>query len=264
MLGDLLLKTVEKYVDVFIDTLATKYDLPKTELKGMWKEIIGAGKKKEKAYKKMKLDELQNLCTERGIFLKKSRKKQLYIDALEENDKAPKDAVVEEGEPTVVDEPVVEEAPVEQPLVDEPVVEEETVVDEPVVKEVPVEQTVVEEVEQPLVDETVVEEAAVEQKVVEEKEASKPLVEEKKTSKKNKTSPKPKKSETIEDYVEKIQSMEDSKDVHDMNFTELKKFCKEKGMDTRQKTKQQLLDWVDEKEKTTDFSEFLTDVNDLI
>lgn len=49
-----------------------------------------------------------------------------------------------------------------------------------------------------------------------------------------------------------------------MNFTELKKFCKEKGMDIRQKTKQQLLDWVEVKEKTTDFSEFLTDVNDLI
>ena len=58
--------------------------------------------------------------------------------------------------------------------------------------------------------------------------------------------------------------MEENKDVHDMNFTELKKFCKEKGMDIRQKTKQQLLDWVEVKEKTTDFSEFLTDVNDLI
>ena len=56
----------------------------------------------------------------------------------------------------------------------------------------------------------------------------------------------------------------EEKDVDDMNFTELKKFCKEKGMDIRQKTKQQLLDWVEEKDKTTDFSEFLTDIDDLI
>lgn len=86
MLGDLLLKTVDKYVDVFIEALAAKYDLPKNELKELWKESSGRGKKAI-SYKKMKLGDLQKLCQERDIDVKKSRKKQVYIDALEEHDK---------------------------------------------------------------------------------------------------------------------------------------------------------------------------------
>ena len=243
MLGDLLLKTVEKYVDVFIDTLASKYDLPKSELKSLWKETIGNGKK-QKPYKKMKLDELQKLCEEREIFLKKSRKKQLYIDALEEHDKKPKDSEQEIAEEEIA--PVVEQEhdPVEQEVAEQevaPVVEQE--VD-------PVEQEV---------------DPVVEQEVVEEEVAPVEETKKKQVSKKKKT-PLKKKGESIEDYVDKISSMEEKeeKDVDDMNFTELKKFCKEKGMDIRQKTKQQLLDWVEEKDKTTDFSEFLTDIDDLI
>ena len=298
MLGDLLLKTVEKYVDVFVDALASKYDLPKNELKSLWKETVGAGKKK--SYKKMKLDELQKLCEERNILLKKSRKKQQYIDALEEDDKkegtpvapsveepSPVEPSVEEPSPVApsVEEPspvapsVEEPSPafcrrtspvapsVEEPSPVEPSVEEPSPVAPSVEEPSPVEPSVEEpspvapSVEEPSpVEPSVEEPSPVAPSVEEPSPASKP-----KKAKKKK-SPLKEKGESIESYAEKITSMEkeDEKDVLDMNFTELKKFCKGKGMDTRQKTKQQLLDWIEDKEKTTDFSEFLTDVSDLI
>jgi hypothetical protein len=249
MLGNLLLKTVEKYVDVFIDTLASKYDIPKRDLQDLWKDTIGMGKNKVKPYKKMKLDELQTLCNEREILVKKSRKKQIYIDALEEFDKKQASTVEE----AVVEEPapIVEEA---APVVEAPIVEEAApVVEAPIVEEAVVEEPVVEE---PIVEEPVVEEPIVEEAVVEGKKVRKP--------EKKKPSLKLKEREGLESHLEKIKSMEESKDVHDMNFTELKKYCKEKGMDVRQKNKQQLMEWIDNTKKVSDFSEFMTDINDLL
>ena len=257
MLGNLLLKTVEKYVDVFIDTLASKYDIPKRDLQDLWKDTIGMGKNKVKPYKKMKLDELQTLCNEREILVKKSRKKQIYIDALEEFDKK-QASTVEEPAPVVEGPaPVVEESIVEAPAVEEAVVEEAA----PAVEEAVVEEAVVGEavVEAPVVEEAVVEEAA---PVVEEPV----LAQGKKVKKPEKKKPslKLKEREGLESHLEKIKSMEESKDVHDMNFTELKKYCKEKGMDVRQKNKQQLMEWIDNTKKVSDFSEFMTDINDLL
>ena len=131
--------------------------------------------------------------------------------------------------------------------------------DTEVVEEVPVE-------EQPMKDVLLESQSEIAVKTPQQEVIQKSKDVEKKETDKKHVVKTPKTPDTgIEKHVELIQSMEDEgKDVHDMNFTELKKFCKEKGMDVRQKTKQQLLDWFDEKEKTTDFSEFLTDVNDLI
>ena len=261
MLGDLLLKTVDKYVDVFIEALAAKYDLPKNELKELWKESSGRGKKAV-SYKKMKLEDLKKLCQERDIDVKKSRKKQVYIEALEEHDKM--ESLDDDGHEETKSEPkedekVQEKNPVETDLVEaqpkEDVIKESEKVDE-TPQEVPFEPQLEEKYPDDDVDETPQESDVVEElKKTEKKEPKKKKV----VAKKQKIP-----DVGIEKHVELIQSMEENKDVHDMNFTELKKFCKEKGMDIRQKTKQQLLDWVEDKEKTTDFSEFLTDVNDLI
>jgi hypothetical protein len=258
MLGDLLLKTVDKYVDVFIEALAAKYDLPKNELKELWKESSGRGKKAI-SYKKMKLGDLQKLCEERDIDVKKSRKKQLYIDALEEHDKT--ESLDSDGHEETKSEPkesekMLEENPLEieaQPKDD--VIEDSKKVDE-MSKEVASEpQSEKKESDHEVDTQSKKDETPQDSDIVKDSKE----VEKKEIKKKQKTP-----DTGIEKHVELIKSMEENKDVLDMSYTELKKFCKEKGMDIRQKNKQQLLDWVELKEKTTDFSEFLTDVNDLI
>ena len=211
MLYDILAKKMQKeintYVDTFFDILVEKYNLDKKELKQIFDNIEKSNLASDKNYSSMSLPQLKSLCKEKKIPISKKKKDQL-IQALKEWD---------EKNPPVVEDSVVQEEPdVEEPVVKEPVVEE------------------------PVVEEPVVEEPVVEESVVEEHKNSPVVEDEKKVKKKKKQIDLEKEKEQLDSIVGK--KTEPKKDLYSLSRDELKKLCLEKGIDTKKKKKDEMIE----------------------
>jgi len=228
MLYDILAKKMQKeintYVDTFFDILVEKYNLDKKELKQIFDNIEKSNLASDKNYSSMSLPQLKSLCKEKKIPISKKKKEQL-IQALKEWDEKNPPVVVQE-EPVVQEVPVVEEPVQEEPVQEVPVVEE-PVQEEPVVEE-------------PVQEEPVVEEPVQEEPVVEEHKNSPVVENEKKVKKKKNQIDLEKEKEQLDSIVEK--KTEAKKDLYSLSRDELKKLCLEKGIDTKKKKKDEMIE----------------------